>query len=196
MEPAKFRSKDIGAGNRTYTVGLWRFLQGDKRNQPFVFTGHIGLVPEDQKVSIESWLPSHKNSHLEVGAYLVEGEPLDGASGSPVFVRRTLGPWKFSSSGKLKGYVEGSVWLLGIQSNAWFGKPDETYQIKNAVGNVVVPRGVNAVIPSMKINEVLEHPDLKKRREDAMEAKRKGLLPMKTKTVSGAVSRLPATDDQ
>lgn len=196
MGPEKFRSKDIGAGNRTYTVGLWRFLHGDKRNQPFVFTGHIGLVPEDQKVSIASWLPDHNSSHVEVDAYLVEGEPLDGASGSPVFVRRTLGPWKFSESGKLKGYVEGSIWLLGIQSNAWFGKPDETYQIKNAIGTVVVPRGVNAVIPSMKINEVLEHPDLKKRREDGMEAKRKGLMPMKTKTVSGVVaSSPPATDE-
>jgi hypothetical protein len=180
LENDRFESKDIGAGNRTYTVGLWRFLHGDRQNQPFVFTGHIGLVPKNQLVSIESWLPEHEESHIEVEAYLVEGEPLDGASGSPVFVRRTLGPFSFSESGKTRGYIEGSEWLLGIQSNAWFGKPDKNYQIRNAVGNPIVPRGVNAVIPSMKINEVLEHPELKDRRKRAKAEQKKSMGPRRT----------------
>jgi hypothetical protein len=32
MGAEKFKSKDIGAGNRAYIVNLWRFLRGDKRN--------------------------------------------------------------------------------------------------------------------------------------------------------------------
>jgi hypothetical protein len=89
-EEGRFRSKNIGAGNRTYTVGLWKILRGDKRNQPFVYSGHIGLVPEDERVPADPWLASHNGEPVLVEAYLVEGEPLDGASGSPVFVRRTI----------------------------------------------------------------------------------------------------------
>lgn len=181
LEADRFASKDIGAGNRTYTVGLWRFLHGDKRNQPFVFTGHIGLVPDGQKVPVKGWLPEHgKDGTVDVDAYLVEGEPLDGSSGSPVFVRRTLGPFAFSKSGKAQGYVEGSIWLLGLQSDAWFGKPAKSYQIRDANDTIVVPRGVNVVVPSMKINEVLDHPMLKDRREKKKVSLKSSFAPRKT----------------
>jgi hypothetical protein len=181
LENDRFQAKNIGAGNRTYTVGLWKFLLGDNRNQPFVFTGHIGLVPEDQKVAVEAW-PPHAGTHVLVDAYLVEGEPLDGASGSPVFVRRTL-PHPMPKGGDkapLEGWIEGSVWLLGLQSNAWFDPPDQRYKMPPGSEGYIVPRGVNAVIPSMKINEVLDHPDLVTAREAAIQRKRVRELPRKT----------------
>lgn len=153
-------SKNLGPGNRTYTVGLWRFLQGEKRNQPFVYTGHIGLVPEDQKVPLDPWLPTHKRTVL-ADVYLVEGQQLQGASGSPVFVRRTIGPISLPPAKKLKGYIEGSIWLLGLQSDIWTAKPGEDYDVMPGGSAVVVPRGVSAVVPSIKINEVLDHAKLK-----------------------------------
>jgi hypothetical protein len=161
-EKERFERKKIGAGNRTYTVGLFKFLHGDRRNQPFVYSGHIGLVPEDERLPVDGWLLEHKGRVL-VEAYLVEGEPLNGASGSPVFVRRTLGPSAFPRV-KAQYWVEGSIWLLGLLSDAFQGKPGKDYDIPSGG---MIPRGVNVVVPAIKIMEVLDHPELKKRREAA-----------------------------
>jgi len=161
----KFESKDIGPGDIVYTVGVWKFLFGKKRNQPFVHVGHIGLVPEDDKVPVENWMPGKKGKRVLIEAYLTEGEPLDGASGSPVFVRRSFELGKQ----KLESRVYGSVWLLGLQHGAWFAKPGEDYQIP-AQGMVKVPRGINVVVPSMKINDTLNQPRLKVKRERAQGA--------------------------
>jgi hypothetical protein len=55
-------------------------------------------------------------------------------------------------------WVYGSVWLLGLQSDAYFDRAiidgSEKY----------VPRGTNIVVPSMKINEVLDKDELKDKR--------------------------------
>jgi len=171
-EKERFRRKNIGAGNRTYTVGLFKFLHGDRRNQPFVYSGHIGLVPEDQPIPVKSWLKAHRDRVL-VEAYLVEGEPLDGASGSPVFVRRTLGPSAFPRV-KAQFWVEGSIWLLGLLSDAFRGKPGSDYDIP---GGGMIPRGVNVVVPASKIMEVMDHPTLKERREAAQQRSNKAERP-------------------
>jgi hypothetical protein len=150
MNEIKFQSKDIGPGDIVYTVGVWKFLYGKKRNQPFVHVGHIGLVPEDERVPVDNWI-SGKGTRVLIEAYLTEGEPLEGASGSPVFVRRSFG-----LAAKLETRTYGSVWLLGLQQGAWFAEPGKDYQIP-VRGSVTVPRGINVVVPSMKINEVLNH---------------------------------------
>lgn len=188
----RMESKNFGAGSRTYTVGLFKFLHGDKRNQPFVYTGHIGLIPEDQKISVEAWPKSHRapNKRVLVDAYLVEGEPLDGASGSPVFVRRTLPhPVDKGEKKPLEGYIEGSVWLLGLQSDAYRGRPGHEYQ---APMGGLIPRGVNVVVPSMKIAEVLDQDALKRHREMKKDQRENDLLPMKTSAQTG-VQAAPAT---
>jgi Trypsin-like peptidase domain len=157
MSEFKFESKDIGPGDVVYTVGLWKPLQGRKRNKPFVHVGHIGMVPQDDKISVKGWLSSEP---VDVEAYLTEGEPLLGASGSPVFARRSICLGKGFFRGDLDAltWVYGSVWLLGLQSDAYFDRAiidgSEKY----------VPRGTNIVVPSMKINEVLDKDELKDKR--------------------------------
>lgn len=170
--------KNIGAGNRTYTVGLWKFLRSDQRNQPFVYTGHVGLIPEGEKIPVKPWLKEHGSGRVQVDAYLVEGEPLDGASGSPVFVRRTI-PIKVKLKGAKKpvnAAIEGSVWLLGLQSDAFVGEPGKDYEIPTGGGQILVPRGVNVVVPSTKIAAVLDHPKLIAARKKIADAN----MPIKT----------------
>ena len=184
--------KNIGAGNRTYTVGLWKFLSGDRRNQPFVYTGHIGLIPEDQLIPVRPWLREH-GGKVQVEAYLVEGEPIDGASGSPVFVRHTIQTATIQPDAQLKAkkvtaWIEGSVWLLGLQSDAFVGVPGEDYEIPRSGQQVVVPRGVNVVVPSMKIVEVLDHPKLVAAREAVEKQHEQDQMPVK-------LSALPTTAD-
>jgi hypothetical protein len=183
-EKERFRRKDIGAGNRTYTVGLFKFLHGDRRNQPFVFSGHVGLVPEDQRIPVEGWRDEHGERVL-VEAYLVEGEPLDGASGSPVFVRRTLGPAKVRPSNKLDCWVEGSIWLLGLMSDAFHAKAGRDYDSR---AGGMIPRGINVVVPASKIMEVMDHPELKKRRGAAQKREADAKLPTKLTTRAKASS--------
>ena len=177
--------KDIGAGNRTYTVGLWKFLHGTRRNQTFVYTGHVGLIPDGEKIPVMPWLPDHEGRRVFVDAYLVEGEPINGASGSPVFVRRTI-PIKVKPDDAEKpvnAAIEGSVWLLGLQSDAFVGVPGEDYEIPLAGGNVVVPRGVNVVVPLEKILEVIDQPKLLAVREGALAMEEDAKLPVKTARV-------------
>jgi hypothetical protein len=161
MSDFKFASKDIGPGDIVYTVGLWRFLQGKKRNKPFVHVGHIGMIPQDDKLSVENWVVGGPRS-VDVEAYLTEGEPLNGASGSPVFVRRSLelGPGSYRGDANARTWMYGSVWLLGLMSDAYF----ERVPIERLETEKLVPRGVNIVVPSMKINEVLNKDELKRKR--------------------------------
>jgi hypothetical protein len=115
------------------------------------------MMPEDERVPVQGWLPTHGKT-VGVEAYLIEGEPLNGASGSPVFIRRSIE--SRDANKKLKTNVYGSVWMLGLLSNSWFAKPGRDYEI--SVSNVV-PRGINVVVPSMKINEVLDQPKLRQK---------------------------------
>ena len=180
MDAFKFASKDIGPGDIVYTVGLWRFLPGKKRNKPFVHVGHLGMVPgDDDRLVVKDWMPGREKKRVEVEGYLTEGEPLRGASGSPVFVRRTLDTGKglYPKDRNAKAWVHGSVWLLGLMSDCYFERvpPDLL------IGEPDIPRGTNIVVPSMKINEVLDQHTLKEARRSASaeQKKKNAVLPKK-----------------
>jgi hypothetical protein len=165
MNAAKFASKDIGPGDLVYTVGLWRFLPGKKRNKPFVHVGHLGMVPGDDKIVVKDWMPGRVDEPVEVEGYLTEGEPLFGASGSPVFVRRSLEARVGGPDGtKLESWTHGSVWLLGLLSDCYF----ERVPPRLLAGQAAIPRGTNIVVPSMKINDVLNQDKLKEKRGSAI----------------------------
>ena len=176
LEKDRFEKKNFGPGDLVYTVGVWKLLYGKKKNLPFVHVGHIGLVPEDERVPSAGWLSKHGKTVL-VEAYLTEGEPLNGASGSPVFVRRSLLQTP-GTAHKLETWIYGSIWLLGMQSNAWFGTPGEDYELPP--DDKIIPRGINVVVPSMKINEVLNHPELKAKREAELTAEEDARAAQKT----------------
>jgi hypothetical protein len=163
MSESKFGAKDIGPGDMIYTVGLWAKLRGKKRNKPFVHVGHIGMVPQDDKVEVRNWILGKIDQPVEVEAYLTEGEPLFGASGSPVFVRRSFqfGKGYNPQDRNAKSWGYASVWLLGLMSDSYI----ERAIIERIGSTVVVPRGVNIVVPSMKINEVLDKPGLREKRK-------------------------------
>jgi hypothetical protein len=98
-----------------------------------------------------------------VEAYVVEGQSLEGSSGSPVFVRRSFDAWiqPPNSPEPVWATLEGSIWCLGLQSDAFISD-----QFKNASGGVI-PRGANVVVPSQKIIEVLNHAMVGKKQSPA-----------------------------
>jgi hypothetical protein len=178
LETDRLEKKDFGPGDMVYTVGVWKLLYGLKKNLPFVHVGHIGLMPEDERVPVDGWLKKHGGRTL-VEAYLTEGEPLNGASGSPVFVRRSLLHAKGTPQ-QLEKWIHGSIWLLGLHSNSWFGKPGEDYDMAKEGGDKIIPRGINVVVPSMKINEVLNQSILKAKRDAQVEAEESARTATKT----------------
>jgi hypothetical protein len=75
---------NLGIGDIAYVVGLFHLLQGKKINLPIVHTGHVALLPEDEKIPVQN---SCTGKVDEVEGYLVEAQGLEGLSGAPVFAR-------------------------------------------------------------------------------------------------------------
>lgn len=181
----KHQLYQVGHGSRTYTVGLWKFLHGSERNQSYVYSGHIGLIPEGERIPVAGWLPSHGDRAL-VEAYLVEGEPLDGASGAPVFALRTdtVKVEEYRSVGRRdvrEVPFEREVVLIGMQTDAWTGVPGKDYEVYAARDRITVPRGVNVVVPTKKISEVLHQPRLATKHAEKQEGYANSRLPKKTR---------------
>ena len=152
----------IGIGDQCYTVGLFRFLAGQKRNLPIVHTGNIALLPEDEKIPVKDWDGLNEENVRYVEGYLVESQSIAGLSGSPVFVRYTIDVGFFTSDKKtLRARVPSfQLFLIGIWQGAWEAPPTEIY----GRDNVNVPVGVGIVIPASRITEVLELPILVEKR--------------------------------
>lgn len=167
--------ENIGVGNCTYTIGLFRLLTGQKRNLPVCHMGSIALLPDDERIPVVDWTDPNpivsQRRRIHVEAYLIEAQSMGGLSGSPVFVRSEI-------SLDLKGLIRhgenrsppmicvgrSQVRLLGLWQGAWEASPDE---VRAAQSNAnVVPVGMGVVVPSTKIIELLERDDVKKRREE------------------------------
>ena len=153
----------IGNGDQCYTIGLFRFHSGRKRNLPVVHTGNIALLPSDEKIPVIDWDDPKNIRYIE--AYLVQSQSLEGLSGSPVLVRYTIDiPLDIPKDCVLP---EGErirtrlptviLRLLGLWHGSWKAPPSELYGIEEGK---TVPVGMGIVIPASKIIEVLEMPDL------------------------------------
>ena len=154
----------IGVGDEIFVTGLFTAVPGISRNIPIIRHGNIAMMPEEQ---IQTEL-----GYADV--FLVELRSIGGLSGSPVFVRNTIGfPIRKidGSSGMLYGSGSGDT-LLGLMHGHWDIKESE---MNNANFSHDRKRGVNMgigiVIPAIKIYETLYSAELvcmRKEQEEAM----------------------------
>jgi hypothetical protein len=79
---------NMGVGDIAYVIGLFHLLQGRRTNLPVVHTGHIALLPEDEKIPVRN---RQTGKQQDVEGYLVEAHGLEGLSGAPVFARSSRG---------------------------------------------------------------------------------------------------------
>jgi V8-like Glu-specific endopeptidase len=168
----KLKTKNIGAGDFTYVVGILPHMRGKKRNMPAVHTGHIVLMPDGERVTITDWRQTKKicaepTEFMEIDAYLIQCSALPGSSGSPVFVRRTL-QTKLElpdiDMNPIIAGIPGSLWFLGVWRGAWFGDAPDELQLP---AGRKVPFGFGTVVPAPKINEILDQPELQEMRRIA-----------------------------
>ena len=75
------KQRHIGVGDEVFITGLFTKVQETTKNIPIVRTGTVAMIPGEK-------IPFGDNL---IEAYLVEARSIGGLSGSPVFVRETLG---------------------------------------------------------------------------------------------------------
>lgn len=166
----KMGSKDFGAGDLVYVSGLFRLFPGRARNQTFVHTGHVAILPDDELMPVHDWRVGRRGQVVECEGYIIEVSTLPGSSGSPVFIRRSIAshatvPGR-DKPVRLGTWVYGSVWLLGIWCGGWDAPPGDIYSSMVPPGTRV-PVGLGRVAPAYRLIEVLEMPSLRERRERA-----------------------------
>jgi hypothetical protein len=147
----------IDVGDFCYTVGLFHFIAGHTRNLPFVFTGHIALMPPvGEKIPV-----GNENGGVDyVEGYLIENSAIKGVSGAPVFVRQSTA---LKMGGKSLNVLAGTtnLFLMGVYQAAWFSPPDPTLRQEiGASPSTLVPLGFGVVVPVHKLVELLETQEL------------------------------------
>ena len=153
-------------GDFCYTVGLFQFLSGKKRNLPVVHSGNIALLPSDELIPVKDW--DHGGAGTkQVEGYLIQSESVQGLSGAPVFTRHTIeiADIPFPDGSKVSAMLmQKDLGLLGVWQGAWDAPPDEVRASSLSKG-VRVPVGMGVVVPISKVGEILEMPEAKEARE-------------------------------
>lgn len=163
---AQIEKEHIGAGDRIYTIGLFRLMVDSKRNLPIVHSGSIAMVPHEEKVPVRDWDDETRLGRKLIEAFLVEQQSLQGLSGSPVLVQPHLDLNNLTTtSGEIKNVraTQRDVMLLGVWQGSWEATPDEVLAAETV--GLRVALGVGVVVPSQKVLEILESDPLKRLRE-------------------------------
>jgi hypothetical protein len=140
--------EDIGIGDDVFLVGLFSNHHGSNRNLPILRSGTLSAMPH------EPVMVSSPGGIVPMDAYLVEARSIGGLSGSPVFVR-TDGMRGNKCSPSLR------FWLLGVMRGHW----DTQFQLSDAVVpndilGEAVNMGMSIVIPSSKLIDITDNPQL------------------------------------
>jgi hypothetical protein len=152
----EFKEKHMGLGKEIVTVGLFRSHYGHNRNIPVIRVGNIAAKPEE---------PVFTKYTGYIDAYLVEARSIAGLSGSPVFAIIDSSLY-FSSVLAARKELEGQkVALVGLM-HGHFDVKNLNEDVITEDGSASVHTGMGVVVPTKKIIETLEHPDLIKARKD------------------------------
>lgn len=181
MNADRLEYYDVGPGDAAYVAGLFHLHAGKSRNLVVVHNGNIALMPTDEKI------PTDDGDEVE--GYLVESHALQGASGSPVFIRPTL---EFRARAKFKRardnagppsivHGEGRDYLLGVWIAAWPGKlTKKIAAVRGLPLDTWTPVGMGIVVPAKNVEELLFNPDRMRERRDIVIAQGRSRAAHKT----------------
>jgi hypothetical protein len=110
------------------------------------------MVPENDPVPVLD--PVY--GHMEVDSYLIETQASEGASGSPVFVRKPAGAIAADEGVKIRPKAYGAIFLLGIYQGSWKKLNPHLTQDAGEDRRVRLPGGMGLVVPGDKIIETIE----------------------------------------
>ena len=155
----RLQELNIGIGDEVHSIGLFSPSPGNDSNTPIVRFGNISMMVGEQ---VQTDL-----GFTEM--YLVEARSIGGMSGSPVFVRQTLGINVARKAGHpVTGFMPGTgETLLGMAQGHWdirveeINKSEFTQDRKRGVNY-----GIALVVPASKVYETLYQPGLVAMRKD------------------------------
>ena len=170
------KAADIGVGDTCYAIGLFRLLQGKKRNFPVVHAGSIAAMPGDESIPVRD-RSSHRLRHVR--GYLVELTNLDGLSGSPVLVRSSISAivhqLNIVPNGRTPILSRGNevavsvpnhdTKLLGVWSSSWDASPSDVLGVSSPGAGTRVPVGLGTVIPTQGLLDLLDRNEVKMHRQ-------------------------------
>jgi hypothetical protein len=145
----------LGIGDDVFFPGCFEKAIGSKRNTPALRRGNLAMLPTEP---VQIVLENGDSKYMEV--YLIESHSIGGLSGSPVFVRETVRGWGKNARGKraplcgVSGCERLGFHLLGVNSGHF--KIDGVLGVEHA--------GMSYIMPSHKILETLDLPELKQAR--------------------------------
>ena len=175
--------KGIGHGSATYTVGLFNRLGERDKITPVTLTGHIALLPDDEKIPVQDW--TKKTGTVRVEGYLIQSASVGGVSGSPVYVCRPVPVQKlvYDRDSPLYSGMDpqayGAVFLLGISQGTWFVDPEtiesellmQIASLRSRSGGSINPTervqlclGMSITVPGERLLDIIDSPSEQARR--------------------------------
>jgi hypothetical protein len=170
ISAGRFDHFEVGPGDAVYLVGLFHLHAGKKQNLVTVHAGTISLNPTEEEIPVDDGEPV-KN------VYLVEMQTLQGASGSPVYIRPTSEFRGLDSKYKMDTvfHAECRDYLLGVWIAAWPGKPDKILaKARQLQQDIWIPVGMGIVVPASVLYDLLHRPDIAEKRREAAQSKSAG----------------------
>ncbi len=136
----------VQCGDPISISGLFRLHSGTSRNTPIVHSGNIALLPDpNERIPVKDRVSGER---LEMEAYLVEAQTLEGLSGAPVFQREMVALRMFPEYNGGPVIAATGVQLLGLYSGAWVGEPSSVLsEDKRLTPDRRVPVGMGVVVP-------------------------------------------------
>lgn len=156
---------EITCGNPVNIIGLFRLHKGAARNIPIVHSGHIAALPDPHER-----IPAKNSSgqQIEVSAYLIEAQTLDGLSGAPVWVTRFANVPSVKTSFSHPPIIIAGASLLGVYQASWEGVASDLLSAeRNLALGTRVPVGMGLVVPAPEIVKLIQsHPGLAERKAE------------------------------
>lgn len=155
------KALNIGPGDDVYMVGRFMSHDGKQKNQPFVQSGIISLMPTDVETEWDEEGEPTKTEEL----FLVEMRSLSGCSGSPVFFEFPI-PYPSKRIQPEHRNLTERRWLLGIDCGHFHTYEEVVEVVKQRRKRRYVPTSYEAktnagqmmVVPAWKLKELLDHP--------------------------------------
>lgn len=147
-----FAEVGLGPGDEIFIVGLFRNWAGKDRISPIVRMGHLAMVADER-------IPT--SNYGDTSVHLVEALSLRGLSGSPVFVRETVG-FHAQGTGVYKQdaalALGNSTHLLGLLHGYMPVKVE--HEILGSDPRQAWHSGISMVVPASKILAIINQQEV------------------------------------
>jgi hypothetical protein len=144
----------VQCGDPISIAGLFRLHSGSDRNTPIIHSGNIALLPDPtERIPMRDRVTGEI---MQMEAYLVEAQTLEGLSGAPVFQREMVALRIFPEHNGGPVMAATGAQLLGVYSGAWDGEPGPaTAADRNLKPDRRVPVGMGIVVPCDQILDLI-----------------------------------------